>query len=191
MNFLTKILSLTALCLSCFSCTTVIDASTNDPIRPDPSERTVGTFIDDESLETIAEVNLRKASSQLKNSHINVNAYNRVLLLTGEVPTQQAREQATQTLKGIPKVRQVFNELKIQGNNSLINRTNDTWLTSKAKAILLAQKDIDSSKVKIVTEDGSIFLMGIVTKAYADKVANIISQIGGVRQVVRTFEYID
>jgi len=184
-------LALIGLCCASFGCTTIMDASTSKPIQPDPSERTFGTYIDDERLETIAEVNLRKAGPALKNAHINVNAYNRVLLLTGEVSSAEARALATETLKRIPKVRQVFNELQIQGNSSLLDRTNDTWLTSKVKAKLIAQKDVDSSKVKVVTEDGVVFLMGIVSQAYANKVANLVSQVGGVQKVVRTFEYVN
>lgn len=186
-----KKIALVGLCCTSFGCTTIMDASTSKPIQPDPSERTFGTYIDDERLETIAEVNLRKAGPVLKNAHINVNAYNRVLLLTGEVSSAEARTLATETLKRIPKVRQVFNELQIQGNSSLLDRTNDTWLTSKVKAKLIAQKDVDSSKVKVVTEDGVVFLMGIVSQAYANKVANLVSQVGGVQKVVRTFEYVN
>lgn len=186
-----KKIALVGLCCISFGCTTIMDASTSTPIQPDPSERTFGTYIDDERLETIAEVNLRKAGPVLKNAHINVNAYNRVLLLTGEVSSAEARTLATETLKRIPKVRQVFNELQIQGNSSLLDRTNDTWLTSKVKTKLIAQKDVDSSKVKVVTEDGVVFLMGIVSQAYANKVANLVSQVGGVQKVVRTFEYVN
>lgn len=177
--------------LSISACTSIISATTDKPIQPDPSKRTFGTYIDDEQLETIAEVNLTKASPALDSSHINVNAFNGVVLVTGEVPNQQARELATSTLRKLHKVRQVFNELQIQGNSSFLGRTNDSWISSKVKTQLLAHEDIDSGRVKVVTENGIVYLMGTVSRAQANKIANVVSRIGGVQKVVRTFEYID
>lgn len=177
--------------ISLNACTSVISATTDKPIQPDPSKRSLGTYIDDEQLETIAEVNLTKASPSLDSSHINVNAFNGVVLVTGEVPNQAARELATATLRKLHKVRQVFNELRIQGNSSFLGRTNDSWISSKVKTQLLAHKDIDSGRVKVITENGIVYLMGTVSRAQAKKIADVVSRIGGVQKVVRTFEYID
>lgn len=180
------------LCAMHFSaCTSVLDATTSKPIQPDPTKRTIGTYINDEQLETIAAVNLKKASSALDSAHINVNAFNGVVLVTGEVPSQATRDLATSTLKKLHMVRQVFNELQVQGNTALLGRTNDTWITSKVKTQLIAHKDIDSGRVKIVTENGTVYLMGTVSRVQADKIANVVSRIGGVQKVVRTFEYVD
>ncbi|WP_299771720.1 BON domain-containing protein [uncultured Pseudoteredinibacter sp.] len=188
---LCKAIVIASCVLSLNACTSVISATTDKPIQPDPSKRTFGTYIDDEQLETIAEVNLTKASPSLDSSHINVNAFNGVVLVTGEVPNQEARELATSTLRKLHKVRQVFNELQIQGNSSFLGRTNDSWISSKVKTQLLANEDIDSGRIKVVTENGTVYLMGTVTRAQANKAANVVSRIGGVQKVVRTFEYID
>ena len=177
--------------ISLNACTSIISATTDKPIQPDPSKRSFGTYIDDEQLETIAEVNLTKASPSLDSSHINVNAFNGVVLVTGEVPNEAARELATSTLRKLHKVRQVFNELRIQGNSSFLGRTNDSWISSKVKTQLLAHKDIDSGRVKVITENGIVYLMGTVSRAQAKKIADVVSRIGGVQKVVRTFEYID
>ncbi|MCV6614481.1 MAG: BON domain-containing protein, partial [Cellvibrionaceae bacterium] len=160
-------------------------------IQMDPSKRTIGTYINDEQLETIAEVNLKKASPELEDAHINVNAFKGVVLVTGEVPNQAARELATSTLRKLHMVRQVYNELQIQGNTAFLGRTNDTWISSKVKTKLIAYKDIDSSRVKVVTENGVVYLMGALSRAQADKVTSAVAQIGGVQKVVRCFEYID
>jgi len=180
-------LSLTAVT----ACTSVLTATTSKPIQPDPTKRTLGTYIDDEQLETIAEVNLNKASTALSRSHINVNAFNGVVLVTGQVPNQATRELASTTLKKLHKVRLVHNELQILGNSPYLGRTSDSWITTKVKSQLLAHKDIDSGRVKIITENGTVYLMGTVSRAQAAKIVNVVSRIDGVQKVVRTFEYVD
>jgi osmotically-inducible protein OsmY len=172
-------------------CSNIISATTDEPIRPDPGKRTFGTMIDDEQLETIARVNLNKADPALEASHINVVAYNGIVLLTGQVPSQQLRTLATNTVVTLPKVRQVFNEMQIQGKTSLLARTNDTWLTTKVKTKLISHKDIDSGRIKIVTEDGVIYLMGMLSRVQAEKAAEVARTTGGVQKVVKAIEYID
>lgn len=180
-------LSLTAVT----ACTSVLTATTSKPIQPDPTKRTLGTYIDDEQLETIAEVNLNKASTALSQSHINVNAFNGVVLVTGQVPNPATRELASTTLKKLHKVRLVHNELQILGNSPYLGRTSDSWVTTKVKTQLLSHKDIDSGRVKIITENGTVYLMGTVSHAQAAKIVNVVSRIDGVQKVVRTFEYVD
>lgn len=183
---------LAATCLFALSsCTSLIDATRDDPIQFDPSKRTLGTLIDDQQLETATAVNLNKASPELKASHISVVAFNGIVLLTGQVPTNDLRLLAGDTAKKLNGVRQVFNEIQVQGKTSLLARTNDSWLTTKVKSTLIAHKDIDSSRIKVVTEDGVVYLMGLVPRAAGDKAANVTSNIRGVQKVVKAFEYID
>jgi osmotically-inducible protein OsmY len=172
-------------------CSSIISATTDTPIQPDPGKRTFGTMIDDEQLETVARVNLKKTDPGLDSSHINVVAYNGIVLLTGQVPSQQLRTLATETVVKLPKVRQVFNELQIQGQTSLLARTNDTWLTTKVKSKLIGHGDIDSGRIKIVTEDGVIYLMGMLSRVQAEKAAQVARTTGGVQKVVKAIEYID
>jgi osmotically-inducible protein OsmY len=182
---------ITCLLLFISGCTTIVDATTKEPIQPDPSKRSFGTYIDDKRLQVIIGVNIRKADPELKQSHINVTSFNGVVLLTGQVPTQELRTLAAQTATNVNTVRQVHNELQVKGNTAILSRTNDSWLATKTKSALIANKDIKSLKVKTIVEDGVVYLMGLVSQAEANNIANVVSNIGGVKEVVRVFEYID
>ena len=177
--------------LSLNACTSLINAVTSEPIQPDPSETSIGTDIDDWQMGTMIGVNIKKASQQLADSHINVSTYNKVVLLTGEVGSSELRTLAGNTARNYKGVRQVYNELKLQGSSSLLARTNDSWLTTKVKSKLLANKEIVSGEIEVVTESGIVYLMGIVTRATADRATAVASHTGGVVKVVRVFEYLN
>ena len=177
--------------LSLNACTSLINAVTSESIQPDPSETSIGTDIDDWQMGTTIGVNIKKASLQLTDSHINVSTYNKVVLLTGEVATSELRTLAGNTARNYKGVRQVYNELKLQGSSSLLARTNDSWLTTKVKSKLLANKEIVSGEIEVVTESGIVYLMGIVSRDTADRAAAVASHTVGVVKVVRVFEYIN
>ena len=177
--------------LSLNACTSLINAVTSDPIQPDPSETSIGTDIDDWQMSTMIGVNIKKASPQLASSHINVSTYNKVVLLTGEVASGEQRTLAGTTARNYRGVRQVYNELKLQGSSSLLARTNDGWLTTKVKTKLLANNEIASSQIEVVTESGTVYLMGVVSRSAADRATTVASNTGGVIKVVRVFEYLD
>ena len=177
--------------LSLNACTSLINAVTSDPIQPDPSETSIGTDIDDWQMSTMVGVNIKKASPQLASSHINVSTYNKVVLLTGEVASGEQRTLAGTTARNYRGVRQVYNELKLQGSSSLLARTNDGWLTTKVKTKLLANNEIASSQIEVVTESGTVYLMGVVSRNAADRATTVASNTGGVIKVVRVFEYLD
>lgn len=179
------------LSLTLTSCTSIIHATTDEPIQPDPTDTSLGTDIDDWQLETLIGVNIKKAHADLEHAHINVHAYNGVILLTGEIPTNDVRTLAGDAARNFRGVRQVHNELQVRGPTSLISRSNDTWLTTKVKTKLIADKEIKSSTVKVITENSVIYLMGLVSHTTADKAAYIASKTGGASRVVKVFEYID
>ena len=101
------------------------------------------------------------------------------------------RTLAGNTARNFRGIRQTYNELTIQGASSLLARTNDTWLSTKLKTKLLANKEIKSRQIKVVTENGIVYLMGIVSRADSDHIAAIASQTTGIRKVVKVFEYLD
>lgn len=171
-------------------CTTIVDSATNQPIQTDPGKRSFGTYLDDQRLEVIAGVNINKASPDLKLSNITVTSVNNILLLTGQVPTEELKVLAKQTAEQINSVRNVYNELQVKGNTALLVRTNDTWLAAKIKTAYIADEIIQSTKVKLIVEDGVVYLMGKLTQTEADYVTNVTSNIGGVQEVVKVFEYI-
>lgn len=172
-------------------CTQIIHATRDTPIQPDPEETTIGTDINDWQMETAIGVNIKKAHSLLEHAHVSVNAYNGVILLTGEVPDANVRTIAGETARKYPRVRLVHNELQVQGNTSFLSRTNDSWLATKLKTKFIANRDVSASKVKIVTEAGVVYLMGTVNRHMADQAAAIASNTSGVRRVVKVFELLD
>ncbi|MBY6191473.1 BON domain-containing protein [Microbulbifer agarilyticus] len=172
-------------------CATVLDATHDGPIQPDPGERSFGTYIDDQQLETITKVNLRKAHPELKESNIDVTSFNGVVLLTGQVSSNDLRNLAGQTAQQVHSVRQVYNEIQVRGTTSVLARTSDTWLTTKVKGALMTDKEIDSGRIKIVTENGVVYLMGLLTRQEAENAAEKTRTVGGVQKVVKAVEYID
>lgn len=172
-------------------CTTILDVTTSEPIYVNPGKRTLGARIDDSNIETIAEVNLKKASAQLAKANVTVNSYNAVVLLTGQVPTEELRQLAGATVNEINTVRQVHNELVVGPNVRFSERTYDTWLTTKVKTQLLAIGDIEGRRVRVVTEARTVFLMGLVSRREADRITDVVRTTRGVGKVVKVFEYID
>ena len=179
------------LLLTLTSCTNIMHAVRDEPYQPDPSETSFGTDIDDFQMETHIGVNIKKASPQLESAHINVNAYNGVVLLTGETANESLRSLAGNTARAYRGVRLVHNELTIQGTSSFLSRANDTWLRTKLRTKIIANDQVRTTTVKIVVEGGSVFLMGILPRREADRAAQIASNTGGVNRVVKLFEYLD
>lgn len=149
--------------------------------------RSTGTQIDDEAIET-------RASNRISDRfggrvHVNVTSYNRIALITGEVPDEQARLEAEKIVRAVPNVRDVTNDLQISGISSYASRANDAYLTSKVRGRLLDTKRVSPVHLKVVTESGAVYLMGVVTEPEADEAVDIARNTGGVRKVVKVFEY--
>ncbi|MCK9504953.1 MAG: BON domain-containing protein [Porticoccaceae bacterium] len=178
-----------ALALTLSGCTSFLHTVKDEPIQPDPHNTSLGTDIDDFQIETAVGVNIKKQHPLLANAHVNVHSYNGVVLLTGEVPSTEMRTLAGDTARNFRGVRQVHNELQIQGATSFLSRTNDGWLTTKVKSKLIADKTVESGKIKVITENGVVYLMGLTSQEIANKAAQIASTTKGVRKVVKVFEY--
>ena len=156
--------------------------------------RTVGTYIDDEGIELkarLAIIDNKDLNSQI---HINIISINGVVLLVGQAPSEDLRMQAETITRGIPKVRLVHNEMTIAAPNSYMVRSSDSMITAKVKTGLFGIKgleDFDPTRVKVVTENGVVYLMGILRQAEANAVTDRARQVGGVQKVVKLFEYLD
>jgi osmotically-inducible protein OsmY len=122
--------------------------------------------------------------------HVNVTSYNYSVLLTGEVPTAQARSDAEKAASEVPKVKSVVNELQIAGTSSTASRSNDAYITSKVKSNFLGNGKFKPTDVKVVTEAGVVYLLGLVTREEADAATEAARGTAGVQKVVRVFEYI-
>ena len=149
--------------------------------------RTSGAQIEDEAIEL--RVNNRVSGRWGEKAHINITSYNRSVLLTGEVPDASAREQVEQMAAGVANVRSVTNELTVGAPSQLSNRSNDAFITSKIKARFVEAEKFNPLHVKVVTEAGTAYLLGIVTQAEADQATEIARTTAGVRRVVRIFEF--
>ena len=122
--------------------------------------------------------------------HINVTSYNRMLLLTGEAPSAEIKADIEKLVSGVPSVKSISNELAIAGPSSFGGRSNDTYITSKVKARFVDANKFSPSHVKVVTEAGVVFLLGLVTQTEANDAVEIARTTGGVQKVVRVFEII-
>lgn len=150
--------------------------------------RTSGAQLEDEGIELRGASRLREAFGD--RAHINITSYNRQVLLTGEVPSDAARQQAEQIISRVENVRTIVNELAPIQNTMLVDRSSDVLITGKVKASLVDAKDLHAGAFKVVTERGVVYLMGRVTQREADRATAITRQIGGVARVVRIFEVI-
>ncbi len=122
--------------------------------------------------------------------HVNVTSYNRMLLLTGEAPSAEIKADIEKLASGVPGVKSISNELAIAGPSSLGGRSNDVYITSKVKARFVDANKFSPNHVKVVTEAGVVFLLGIVTQGEANDAVDIARTTGGVQKVVRVFEII-
>lgn len=151
--------------------------------------RTPGTAVDDEGIEfKLSE----KISNYFSNSiHVNITAFNRMVLLTGEAPNAETKKAITSMAYGLKNVKHVVNEMRIAPNSSLATRSHDSLLTTKVKTRMFDAKSFKANHIKVVTENGIVYLMGLVTRKEGNDAAYWASTTIGVDQVVKVFEYID
>jgi osmotically-inducible protein OsmY len=149
--------------------------------------RTSGAQLEDEGIELRGASRLRES---MGGAHVNINSFNRQVLLTGEVPNEQARQTAEQVVSRVDNVKGVVNELAVMAATTLAQRTSDTLITGKVKASLVDDRNLYVGAFKVVTERGVVYLMGRVTQREADRATQIARNIDGVRRVVRIFEIV-
>lgn len=148
--------------------------------------RTSGTYVEDESIELKAAARIRERLGE--RVHINVISYNRQVLLTGEAPTAEDKQLIEQVVAQVENVRNTVNEISILGNSTLTQRSSDAVVTGRVKAKLLEARDLLSNSFKIVTERGTVYLMGRVTQREANRATEIITATQGVQKLVRVLE---
>ncbi len=153
--------------------------------------RTTGTFIEDQSIELKAAKSFYSDKEINDSSHLNVTSYNLVVLITGETPSEDIRNRIVNIVREIPKVTHVYDELTIAAPSSWTSRTSDSLITSKVKTKLLTLDNFDGTRVKVVTEKGVVYLMGLLTRAESDVATKVAQETGGVQKVVKLFQYVD
>jgi osmotically-inducible protein OsmY len=150
--------------------------------------RTSDTQLADERIEWTAS---GRVSDKLKDQgHVNVTSYNKMALLTGEATTEGLRQDADKITAAVPEVKSVVNDIQIGAPTSMSTRSNDSYLTSVVKTRFVGEQKFNPLHVKVVTENGTVYLLGLVTRKEADDATNIARHVSGVKKVVRVFEYI-
>lgn len=150
--------------------------------------RTSGMQLEDQTIEIKASNRIKDAIGDL--GHVNVNAYNRWILLTGEVPTEADKAGAERAARGVENVSNVYNELTVSLNSSLGSRSSDVLLAGKVKATLVDARDIISNAFSVVVERGDVFIMGLVTEREANRAAELAASVKGVNRVVKVMQII-
>ncbi len=151
--------------------------------------RTAGIYTEDENIEWKISLAIRQKLGD--KVHVNVTSYNRIVLLTGEAPNEQLRQEVEKIARGVENVRELRNEIAIDTPTSIGTWSDDSYLTTKVKYAMLGNPDFSANNVKVVSENGVVYLMGLVTRKEADAAAQAASTTSGVKKVVKVFEYID
>lgn len=186
-----SLLALT-LCLGLSGCSSVLTATRDTPIQDDRGTRTFGSKIDDSLIETKVAVNVAKAAPELDDgSHIIVTSFNGIVLLAGQTPRADLKALAEQAAGTVQRVKKVNNELQVMPPSSILARNNDAWLTTKIKSQMLTDNTIPGSRIKVVTENGIVYLLGLVTQQEANNATSLVQSVSGVQKIVKLFEYID
>ncbi|MTD41207.1 divisome-associated lipoprotein YraP [Erwinia sp. CPCC 100877] len=152
--------------------------------------RTMGTQVDDSTLELRVNNALSKDEQLKKEARISVTAYQSRVLLTGQAPGTELAERARQIALGVEGASEVYNEIRQGQPVTMGTASSDTWITTKVRSRLLASDQVKSSNVKVTTENGEVFLLGMVTEAEGKAAADIASRVSGVKHVTTAFNYI-
>ena len=151
--------------------------------------RTAGTMIEDEAIEIKSRLALSDLKELNDRVHINFNSFNTTVLVSGEAPTEEDRQAVIDLVKNIEKVTVVHDEITVAAPSSLLSRSADNVITAKIKAKLIAEQDLSTLHIKVVTENGVSYLMGLVSEEEGDIATEVARRTGGVQKVVKLFEY--
>ncbi|MFT4629990.1 MAG: osmotically-inducible protein OsmY [Arenicella sp.] len=151
--------------------------------------RSAGEYVDDNTIELTARNYLISSKALRAAAHVKPVSWNGILLATGEIDQESTKQEVIARLNAISGVRQLVDETTITGKTAILARTNDSWITSKVKTSLLVKTGLDANRVKVVTTDGSVYLMGIVTNEEGQRATDLARKVKGVARVVKVFEY--
>jgi len=192
MKSIRKTLAWTALAIGTLTaaqgCIPVIVGGTGAAVAMATDRRSSGAYVEDEGIEWKAgnRINERLGDKV----HVNATSFNRKLLLTGEAFNEASREEAGRIAAVVENVKEVVNELRIAPTSTFSARSNDSYISSKVKARFVDQKDFRIQQVKVTTEAGTVYLMGLVTEKEGNAATEVARTTNGVQKVVRVFEYI-
>lgn len=183
--------ALLTLALALGGCSAINEMNTPPSTGENYGTRTVGMKVEDESIESKIESTMERTDARLGDARVGIHSYNGIVLLFGQVPSQELKDLAGEIAQNVRRVRQVHNELMVAANLPLGQRMTDTWLETRVQTELATNENIDSSRIEVISENSTIYLMGIVTRQEAQQIVNVVSQIGGIQRIVKVFEYLD
>ncbi|MCG4451942.1 BON domain-containing protein [Pseudomonas sp. MMS21-TM103] len=155
--------------------------------------RSIGNKIDDQFIAPQVSANISRAHADLTEptSHIVVTSYNGVVLLAGQTPRSELKSTAEQVARRVQNVTKVHNELQVLQPTSLLARSNDTLLTTKIKAQMVTDATVPGSRIKVITENGIVYLLGLVSRQEASRATSLVQGTSGVQKIVKLFQYTD
>ena len=137
-------------------------------------------------------VNMKSQEPAFRDTNFHVLSHNGVVLLVGQVPSANLKNRATEIASAASiKIKRIHNELEVVDKTNLLRRGNDTWIAARIKTMMIADSEVPAGQVRVITENGSVYLMGLVSQLQGDKAANLARNVSGVSKVVKVFEYIN
>lgn len=185
----TAMAGVVALLQGCVAAAVVGGGALATKVAMDP--RTTGTQIDDQTLELRVADALRKDKQLNEQAHISAVVYNGRALLVGEAPSADLKEVAVNLARGVKDIADVYDEIQIGEKVSFMQASKDTWITTEVKSKLFVNGNVKASDVKVVTENGVVYLIGKVTQSQAAAAVDVARQVNGVRKVVKVFTYLN
>jgi len=173
------------------ACAPVIVAGAGTAAVAAHDRRTVGAFVDDSAIEIKVRNAISGDESLRNDAHISITSMNGIVLLSGEAPTHEQRDRILAKARTVAGIRQIANEIRVAPRAPFGSRSYDTWLTTKVKTKMVWTDELDSTRVKVVTENGAVYLLGLVTQKEAELATQAARGVSGVARVVKLFEYID
>ncbi|MFI4956095.1 MAG: BON domain-containing protein [Gammaproteobacteria bacterium] len=187
---LALVLTSMTLLTGCLGPALIAGAATGATMAHD--RRTSGTIMEDKAIQLKADHELRENVALKKDAHIVVTSYNNNVLIVGQVPSHDASSKIEALVQNIAEVKKVYNELEVAPPVSMKTISHDSWITTKIKSSSMnGRAGVDPLRTKVITENGVVYLMGIVSRAEADNATELARKVEGVKRVVRVFEYTD
>jgi osmotically-inducible protein OsmY len=172
-------------------CTSLMaSVSGPDPVGKPAGERTLSMSIEDSSIERAANINIYKADTRFHDANVNVVSFYGSVLLVGQVQNEELKTQAEKVVRQIAEVKQVHNELTVADASYYLERSSDGIISTRIRTALTLEKGYPSSRTKIFTVSGTVYLLGKLTAAEADQAVAIIKQVGGVKKIVKLVDYL-
>lgn len=188
---MSKTLLAASLVLALSGCASVIaDATGPEPIGSEQGKRTLSMRIEDSAIERTAEVNIYKANAKFREANVNVVSFYGSVLLAGQVPTEEMKAQAEKITWQIAEVKRIHNELTVGPSSYYLERSSDGLISTQIRTRLTMLEGFPSSRTKIFTVGGTVYLMGKLTQAEADTAVGVVKEITGVKRIVKLVDYL-